>query len=96
MSQPPVRNTSNTTDVLNGKGPSTSAAASESTPTRATKSPVIRFLCQIEGWVMICRTSNIVSDSTVRQLLMPAKLRRTTTPKALDKPIPITIAAPVR
>jgi hypothetical protein len=44
----------------------------------------------------MCRTRSIEIDSTVLQLLIPAKLRRITTPKARNKPMPITTAAPIK
>ena len=82
------------TDVENGRGAKTATVASASTPQRATMSPVIRCRCHLTGCLTIWSMTFSVMVSHVRHSVLPAKLLRTTTPRALNRPMPMTMTEP--
>ena len=93
------RNTADTTisstvPVANGTGASTETAASVSTPTRATRSPSGRRSCHDSGWRTRRSTTPCPSVPATRHCVVPAHVRRITTPVARSRPMPMISPTP--
>ena len=93
------RNTADTTisstvPVANGTGASTETAASVSTPTRATRSPSGRRSCHDSGWRTRRSTTPWPSVPATRHCVVPAHVRRITTPVARSRPMPMISPTP--
>ena len=80
--------------IANGTGASTATAVSVSTPARPTRSPSGRRWCHEIGWRMSRSTTPCPSDRATRHCVLPAHVRRTTTPAARTSPITMISPAP--
>ena len=81
--------------MANGIGASTAMAASVSTPARATRSPSGRRWCHEIGCATRRTTTLLPSVPAIRHCVLPAHVRRTTTPTPRSRPMPMISATPV-
>ena len=85
---------SSTVPVANGIGARIDTAASVSTPARATRSPSGRRACHDIGWRTRRSITPRLSVPATRHCVLPAHVRRTTTPPARTTPMPMISPTP--